>query len=279
MKTKEKNRFTIELEMENNQQPFFSICIPTYNSVFFLKKLLDSLIIQSFIDFEIVISDDSTTDEVMNYCKEIEDARVIYLKHQSIHSATENWNFAIQKATGKYRMLVHHDDYFSDHKILEQIVEFHNKNGEKDAIFLGFVNENKSEKFYYGKFSIQRILKQPDKLLFVNYLSAPSCLIIHETVTIDYNDKLKWLVDVDFYQRLMINYKNIAYVPHLKMVIGGGEERITNTISNKLILSEFLYLRKKNYYKKSYAIFLIKLMKLKIILFEFIKYKLNGNTK
>ena len=82
------------------------------------------------------------------------------------------------------------------------------------------------------------------------------------------------MVDVDFYQRLIINYNKIAYVPHLKMIIGGGEERITNTISNKLILSEFLYLRKKNYYKKSYAIILIKLMKLKIILFEFVKFKM-----
>jgi glycosyltransferase involved in cell wall biosynthesis len=108
--------------------------------------LLNSIFSQSFTDYEVVISDDSTTDEVMNYCKEIEDVRVIYLKHQSIHSATENWNFALKNATGKYRMLVHHDDYFSDHKILENIVEFQNKNGEKDAIFLGFVNENKLEK-------------------------------------------------------------------------------------------------------------------------------------
>lgn len=259
----------------SSTQPFFSICIPTYNSVHYLKKLLNSIFSQSFTNYEVVISDDSTTDEVMNYCKEIEDARVIYLKHQSIHSATENWNFALKNASGKYRMLVHHDDYFSDHKILANIVEFQNKNGEKDAIFLGFVNENKLEKFYYKKFSFQRILKQPDKLLFVNYLSAPSCLIIHEIVTIDYNDKLKWLVDVDFYQRLIINYNKIAYVPHLKMVIGGGVERITNTISRKDILAEFLYLRKKKIYNNSYAIFLIKLIKLKIISIEFLKQQLN----
>jgi glycosyltransferase involved in cell wall biosynthesis len=238
-----------------------------------LKRLLNSLFAQTFNDFEIIISDDSTTDEVMNYCNEIEDYRIKYFNHSSIHSATENWNNALNNATGKYRMLVHHDDYFSDSNVLSNIVDFHNKNGEIDAFFLGFLNENNLTKYYYSKFSFPNILMNPDKLLFVNYLSAPSCLIMHEKISLKYDEKLKWLVDVDFYQRLMINYVKIEYLSNVKMFIGGGEERITNTISNEDILDEFYYLRKKNIYKFKIGIYIIKYYKIKIYISEYLKNK------
>jgi glycosyltransferase involved in cell wall biosynthesis len=257
-----------------SNQVFFSICIPTYNSVHYLKRLLNSLFAQKFSDFEIVISDDSTTDEVMNYCNEIEDNRITYFKHTSIQSATEKWNNALNHASGKYRMLIHHDDYFSDNNVLKNIFEDYNENGEKDALFLGFINEDNLKKFYYDRFSFLNILKHPDKLLFVNFFSSPSCLIIHEKISLGYDEKLKWLVDVDFYQRLIINYSNINYLPNVKMVIGGSDERITNTISKNQILSEFFYLRNKKIYKKGFAIFLIKWVKLKIIFVEFLKFKI-----
>lgn len=258
-----------------SKQVFFSICIPTYNSVHYLKKLLNSLFIQSFNDFEIVISDDSTTDDVMNFCNEIEDHRIRYFKHNSIQSATENWNDALRNATGKYRMLVHHDDYFYDENSLAQIHQNCIDYGEKDAYFLGFKNETPVKKYFYNRFVFKSIQEKPSKLLFVNYLSAPSCLVMHQNVNIKYDIKLKWLVDVEFYERLFHNYSSIGYLPEIKMVIGGGDERITNTISNKDILSEFLYLRKKKIYKKDYAITLIKMIKLKIISIEFLKQQLN----
>lgn len=258
----------------SSNQVFFSICIPTYNSVYYLNKLLNSLFAQTFNDFEIVISDDSTTDEVMKYCEGIDDSRLNYFKHKSIHSATENWNNALIHASGKYHMLVHHDDYFSDNNVLMNIFLIYNEKGEKDAFFLGFVNENKLNKFYYGKFSFQNILKHPDRLFFVNYLSAPSCLVLHEKISLLYDENLKWLVDVDFYQRLIINYSTINYLPNVKMVIGGGDERITNTISNNQILSEFFYLKNKKIYKIGSSIFLIKWIKFNIIFLEFLKFKI-----
>ncbi|MFN9687426.1 MAG: glycosyltransferase, partial [Bacteroidota bacterium] len=44
--------------------PFFSICLPAYEQVFFLKQTLDSIQKQLFTDYEIIFSDDSISDEV-----------------------------------------------------------------------------------------------------------------------------------------------------------------------------------------------------------------------
>jgi len=46
--------------------PFFSICLPAYEQVFFLKQTLDSIHKQVFTDYEIIFSDDSISDEVYN---------------------------------------------------------------------------------------------------------------------------------------------------------------------------------------------------------------------
>jgi len=252
-------------------QVFFSVCIPTYNSVKYLKRLLNSLFSQSFFDFEIVISDDSTTDEVMNFCSEIEDHRIRYFKHKSLRTATENWNYALQNAKGKYRMLVHHDDYFYNEYCLEEIYQNCIGSGEKDAYFLGFKNENLQKRCFYNQFVFKSIKDEPSKLLFVNYLSAPSCLVLHENVKINYDSNLKWLVDVEFYKRLFLNYSLISYLPEIKMVIGGGDERITNSISKNEILYEYFYLSKQNIYKYQLGIYFVKYMKFRIYLTEYFR--------
>ena len=46
--------------------PFFSICLPAYEQVFFLKQTLDSIHKQVFTDYEIIFSDDSISNEVYN---------------------------------------------------------------------------------------------------------------------------------------------------------------------------------------------------------------------
>ena len=56
--------------------PFFSVIIPTYNSKFSLIKAVNSVLAQSFEDFEILIIDDGSTDETDKYINEIKDVRI-----------------------------------------------------------------------------------------------------------------------------------------------------------------------------------------------------------
>ena len=57
---------------------FISICIPAYKRIDFLKRLLDSIAIQSFRDFEVIVTDDSPSDEVELFCKLYNKRFVLY---------------------------------------------------------------------------------------------------------------------------------------------------------------------------------------------------------
>jgi glycosyltransferase involved in cell wall biosynthesis len=263
------------------KKPFFSICIPTFNSEFLLRKLLDSILIQTYCNYEIIISDDSTNNEVYSFYKSLSDNRIVYFRHKSIISSTENWNFALKQAVGKYKILVHHDDYFYNHSVLEKIYNEDLKNGEMMIYFLNFLNEDKSHKFYYNKFSINHIFNNPEDLLYVNYFSSPSCLVLNNKVDLLYNEKLTWLVDVEFYIRLFRKYKKIKLIRNASMVIGigAGGDRITNSITKFTILKEYYLLTQKKIFKSKFGAYFINLMKLKIMSIGYIKSKLDESHK
>ena len=255
-------------------QPFFSICIPSFNSVKLLSRSIKSIQKQSFNDYEIIISDDSQDENILIFYNSLKDKRINYFKHKSVINATENWNFALIKAKGKYKILLHHDDYFSNNLILEGIHNDFLNNGEMMVYFLNFINEDKFSKFYYGKFSIDQIFKYPETLVYVNYFSTPSCLVLNQKVNLLYNEKLKWLVDVDLYSRLFKKFKKIKFMADKSMFIGSGDKRITNTILKKEILEEFYLLTQKKIFRFKLGICFIQLMKFKIILFGYFKFKL-----
>jgi len=260
-------------------QPFLSICIPSYNSVELISRSIQSIMKQSFNDFEIIISDDSTNEDVFDFYNSLKDNRINYFKHKSIINATENWNFVLKKAKGRYKMLLHHDDYFRNNLILEKIYNDFLKNGEMMVYFLNFINEDKFKKFYYNKFSMKQIFKHPDNLLYVNYFSTPSCLIINQKVDLYYNEELKWLVDVDLYSRLFKKFNRIKFISNTSIVIGSGDERITNTILKKEILEEFYLLTQKKIFRFKFGIYFLQFMKLKVILIQYFNLKFSDFYK
>ena len=58
--------------------PFFSVLMPVYNSQKFLRRAIDSVLNQSFQDFELIVVDDGSTDQTSKVVREIEDPRLKY---------------------------------------------------------------------------------------------------------------------------------------------------------------------------------------------------------
>jgi glycosyltransferase involved in cell wall biosynthesis len=94
-----------------------SICIPAYNRPSGLKKALESIVLQKGFnveELEIIISDDSTESDCKQVCEEV--LREWAGKWQYVHNAprlgmAQNWNHAIQLASGQYILVLHDDDY------------------------------------------------------------------------------------------------------------------------------------------------------------------------
>ena len=88
----------------------FSIVIPTYNGARYIKQAIESVLSQKRHANEIIISDDNSTDETIEICKQYEGQLKIYINEEGPSGFVNGWNQAIAKATGDYVSILHQDD-------------------------------------------------------------------------------------------------------------------------------------------------------------------------
>ena len=118
-----------------------SICIPTYNSGDKLDRLLDSVKIQTFTDYEIIISDDSRNNGVKESIEnKYSDLDIKYYHNKEALGTPDNWNNAVSLAAGQWIKLMHHDDWFFDENSLQKFVDGTKKDPKAKLIFCAFRN-------------------------------------------------------------------------------------------------------------------------------------------
>jgi glycosyltransferase involved in cell wall biosynthesis len=103
--------------------PVVTLGMPIYNGAQYLEASLDSLLAQTFGDFEIVISDNGSTDGTEEICRRYaaSDARIRYVRHDVNRGAAWNHNFIICEARGRF-FRWHHADDLCDPRHLESCV-------------------------------------------------------------------------------------------------------------------------------------------------------------
>lgn len=95
-----------------SKSPCVSIGLAVYNGEKYLKKALDSIIRQSFSDFELIISDNSSTDSTQRICEQYvsQDERIRYYRNNKNIGAPRNFNRTLEFASGKYFKWAASDD-------------------------------------------------------------------------------------------------------------------------------------------------------------------------
>lgn len=91
------------------KQPFFSIVIPTYNRADLLKRAINSFLAQNFGNFEIIVSDNNSTDHTRKVIESLGDERIVYSKNSENIGSLPNIQKVIMMAQGKY-IITHGDD-------------------------------------------------------------------------------------------------------------------------------------------------------------------------
>ncbi len=96
----------------NNRTPKVSIGMPIYNGEHFLPQTLDSLLTQTYKDFELIISDNASSDRTQEICQQYaaQDSRVRYLRQSANLGASQNFNYVFEQASGEYFKWAAHDD-------------------------------------------------------------------------------------------------------------------------------------------------------------------------
>lgn len=103
----------------------FSVLLPTRNRLSLLKHAIESVLKQNESDFEVIVSDNYSDEDIQSYIKTLNDSRIKYFRTHSFVSVTENWNHALDRSSGDWIIMLGDDDclmkgYFSTmRKLLE----------------------------------------------------------------------------------------------------------------------------------------------------------------
>jgi glycosyltransferase involved in cell wall biosynthesis len=99
-------------EKMNSNTPRVTVAIPVYNGDNYVHEALDSVLAQTFQDFEIVISDNGSTDRTEAICREYaaRDSRIKFFRTEVNRGASWNFRRAVELATGENFMYLAHDD-------------------------------------------------------------------------------------------------------------------------------------------------------------------------
>lgn len=94
--------------------PFFSVCIPTYNYAQFLPEAIESVLHQRFGDYELLIQDNCSTDNTDEVVARFDDPRISYVKNSSNLGMFGNLNKVCARSRGKYIKVLCADDVLSE---------------------------------------------------------------------------------------------------------------------------------------------------------------------
>ena len=95
---------------------FFSIVIPTYNRADILPRAIQSVLAQTYENFEVLIVDDGSTDSTEQTVRSIDDARIRYLKKENEERSIAR-NYGVNRSVGRYINFLDSDDIFYPHHL------------------------------------------------------------------------------------------------------------------------------------------------------------------
>jgi len=186
--------------------PSVSIGMPVYNSCKYLEETLSSLLGQTFKDFELIISDNASTDNTEQICRDYakRDERIRYYRNRINLGASRNYNRVFKLSTGKYFKWAAGDDLcapdylrrcvsildnnpevvicYSRTKIIDErgrvIKDFndnlHLQSGIPSVRFIKFIRSMRECNAIFGLIRSETLKMTP---LIGNYIASDSCLL------------------------------------------------------------------------------------------------------
>lgn len=214
--------------------PLISICIPAYKNVAYLKRLLDSIAIQRFNNYEVIITDDSPDSDVQNFIASFEGINNLkYVRNPVALGTPENWNAAIRLANGEWIKLMHDDDWFQSAESLNIFVNEIQKSPAADFIFSAYSNvllSNGAKKDIRASAFRRQLLRANGATLAAKNVVGPPSAVLYKRSELFFDKRLKWLVDVDFYIRFLAG-RRASYINKTLVNIGISELQVTKTAS------------------------------------------------
>jgi glycosyltransferase involved in cell wall biosynthesis len=195
-----------------------SVCIPTYNTGKFIGETIESVLSQTFKDYELIVCDNVSTDNTEEICRKYTDPRFTYLQFNEFVTQAGSWNRALEQANNEYVMLLHSDDVLLP-TFLEKAVALLDQNSDVGLVHCAVrhIDENGHElslqQLYKNDF-IDREERLLRTLLLEGCAVNPVGVLARKTVykkVGNFTDKIVWGVDAHMWTRIALNFP-VAYL-------------------------------------------------------------------
>ena len=187
--------------------PYISICIPAYKKIDYVKRLLDSVAIQTYKNFEVILTDDSPDSGIQALSDSYSHLYPIkYIKNLHNLNTPENWNEAVRHASYDWIKIMHDDDWFATPDSLLFFAQSIDSNPQAHFFFSAYANvydhSNHIQHMYLSAFWKQLLKGNPEILISENIIGPPSVTLYKKNHLL-YDCEMKYVVDIDFYTRYL----------------------------------------------------------------------------
>jgi len=215
-----------------------SIVIPTYEAkgrgVSLLTDLINSILTQTYKNFELVISDQSVNDDILNYINKIKESTDLDIVYNRVSfgygNSSINMNEGIKKSTGEYIKIMHMDDKFCSDDSLELMVDSILKSN-KQIKWGGFgfnhhyENENRVYREIIPHIYFNPIIKN------VSMIGCPSVSFFINDENF-FDERFIIINDFDIYYQLRKKYGEPFVINKICVTIRMHSSQVTNILSN-----------------------------------------------
>lgn len=185
--------------------PLITVIIPVRNGASFIEKAVSSVLSQTTKAFQIIVSDNGSTDATASLlAKYADDPRVRVVRQTGQFDMFAHFNRCLEMVETKYFMMLHHDDFLHDASALEQALAVMERSPSLSSVYCDLVYVDKVGRFInHRKFNRKEIadadvIAKQSVLSTRNLFGIPLLMRFEFIKGVRYDNKLTYAADLDF---------------------------------------------------------------------------------
>jgi|GEM_PF-77423 nucleoside-diphosphate-sugar epimerase/GT2 family glycosyltransferase len=203
--------------------PTVTVCIPVYNCQEYIAQAIESVLAQTFSDFELLIVDNASTDETLDVIARYTDPRIRLIRNKKNIGVEANWNKAITEARGKYVKLLPADDFLYPSCLEQQVRIFESPENASVSLVTCArdIVDPGGKKIITRRFpGPERKIKSANAIRTLihsgtNLLGEPGAILFKRTLlqkTGTFDGTIGYVIDVHLWLRILL-YGNLYTLP------------------------------------------------------------------
>lgn len=209
--------------MQTETPPVVSVAIPVFNGEPYLAQAIESVLGQTFNDFELIICDNASSDRTIEIAQSYADPRIRILRSPTNIGFGPNWNRCLGEASGRYIKILPHDDLLHPRCLEEQVSILDGDTAGKIALVFsarriigpsGRSIMTRSLGHGRSQFSGLAMARQTARK-GTNPIGEPGAVLFRSSsarAAGQFNERRPFVIDIDYWLRLL-KHGDASYLP------------------------------------------------------------------